>query len=60
MGLALAKMLLGNIRGTYTGMSFLGGGAIDGGQILSQGQSERDALRTELTQKFPAIGMWHG
>lgn len=60
MGLALAKMLLGNIRNTYSGMTLLGGGSVDGSGILNQGQSERDALRSELTQKFPAIGMWHG
>lgn len=60
MGLALAKMLLGNIRSTYSGVTLLGGASVDGSQILSQGTSERDALRAELTQKNPAIGMWVG
>lgn len=60
MGLALSKMLLGNIRTTYSGITMLGGASIDGSQVLSQGIAERDQLRTELTQKFPALGVWVG
>ena len=60
MGLALAKMLVGNIRSTYGGATLLGGLTVDGSQVLSQGTSERDALRTELTQRFPALGVWVG
>ena len=53
MALAFAKILIGNIRTTYTGVTMLGGATIDGQQMLSQGTSERDALRTELTLKYP-------
>jgi hypothetical protein len=60
MGLANAKILIGNIRSTYTGISMPGGASIDGSQILQQGIAERDALRTELTARFPAFGVWFG
>ena len=58
--LAEAKCLVGNIRSTYSGISMLGGASIDGSQMLSQGTAERDALRNELHQKFPSLGIWVG
>lgn len=60
MALAQAKMLIGNIRSTYSGVSMLGGVSVDGSQMLSQGTSERDKLREELTQKNPVLGVWVG
>lgn len=60
MGLAMAKILIGNIRSTYTGISMIGGASIDGSQILQQGIAERDALRDELTKRFPVFGVWVG
>ena len=60
MGLANAKILIGNIRSTYTGVSMIGGESIDGSQLLQQGIAERDALRDELKQRFPAFGVWVG
>jgi hypothetical protein len=60
MALAMAKILIGNIRTTYSGISMLGGATIDGQQILSQGTAERDALRSELTLRYPSLGIWVG
>ncbi len=60
MALAKAKILIGNIRSTFTGISLVGGGSVDGQQILQQGISERDALRDDLRARFPAMGVWVG
>ena len=38
----------------------IGGASIDGSQLLQQGIAERDALRDELKQRFPAFGVWVG
>lgn len=59
-GLAFAKILLGNMRTTYTGVTLPGGGSVDGQTVLSQGTAERDKLREELLQKFPSFGIWIG
>jgi len=42
------------------GINLVGGGAVDGQQILQQGISERDALREDLIKRFPAFGVWVG
>jgi hypothetical protein len=60
MTLAKAKILLGNLRTTYTGINLPGGAQINGDQLLTQGNSEQEALRTELLQRFPVFGIWHG
>jgi hypothetical protein len=60
MALAQAKMFLGNLRANYQGITMLGGASIDGSQLLSQGTAERDALRAEITAKYPSLGIWHG
>jgi len=60
MGLAFAKRLIGNIRTTYSGVTMIGGAAINGDQMLNQGTSEIDALRTELRERYPSLGIWVG
>ena len=60
MTLAKAKILLGNLRTTYTNISLPGGAQVNGEQLLSQGKEEQEALRTELLQRFPVFGIWHG
>jgi hypothetical protein len=60
MTLAKAKIMLGNLRTTYSGINLPGGAQINGEQLLSQGKEEQEALRTELLQRFPVFGIWHG
>lgn len=60
MALAKAKIYIGTIRTTYTGINLVGGAQINGTEILQQGTTEQEALRTELRARFPVIGMWHG
>lgn len=60
MALAKSKILIGNIRTTYSNVSLVGGASVDGSQILQQGIAERDALREDLIKRFPAFGVWVG
>ena len=60
MALAKAKIFIGQLRTTYTGINLPGGAQINGDGILQQGIAEQDALRTELLQRFPVFGIWHG
>ena len=60
MALAKAKIYIGNIRMTYTGVNLPGGAQINGAQILQQGNAEQDALRLELTQRYPILAIYHG
>ena len=60
MTLAKAKILLGNLRTTYTNISLPGGAQVNGEQLLNQGKEEQQALRAQLLQRFPVFGMWHG
>lgn len=60
MALAKAKIFIGQLRTTYTGINLPGGAQLNGDGILQQGITEQDALRTELLQRFPVFGIWHG
>lgn len=60
MTLAKAKIFLGNLRTTYSGISLPGGAQVNGEQLLAQGNDEQTALRDELRQRFPVFGVWHG
>lgn len=60
MALAKAKIFIGNLRTTYSGINLPGGAQINGADILQQGTSEQETLRTELLQRFPVFGVWHG
>jgi hypothetical protein len=60
MTLAKAKTFLGNLRTTYSGINLPGGAQLNGSEILQQGNSEQEALRAELIQRFPVLSMWHG
>ena len=46
--LALSKMTVANVRGKYQGTNLFGGGSVNYADLMSQGQSERDALEAEL------------
>jgi hypothetical protein len=41
MTLAKAKILLGNLRTTYTNISLPGGAQVNGEQLLNQGKEEQ-------------------
>lgn len=60
MTLAKAKIMLGNLRTTYSNINLPGGAQINGEQLLNQGKEQQEALRSELLQRFPVFGMWHG
>jgi hypothetical protein len=60
MTLAKAKTFLGNLRTTYSGINLPGGAQLNGDALLQQGNTEQEALRAELLQRFPVFGMWHG
>ena len=60
MALAKAKIFIGNIRLTYTGVNLPGGAQINGTEILNQGNQEQDALRAELTARYPVLAIYHG
>lgn len=50
--LALSKIAIGHIRGKYGNVNLFGGGSIQGGDLTSQGVTERDKLEEELLTKF--------
>ena len=60
MTLAKAKIMLGNLRTTYTNINLPGGAQVNGDQLLNQGKEEQEVLRTELLQRFPVFGVWYG
>lgn len=49
--LALTKILTGQVRGKFQGVTLLGGGAVNYNDILSQGLEERNKLETDLMEK---------
>lgn len=60
MGLAQAKILIGQIREKFTGVQLLGGGNLNT-DLKAEGIAERDQLREELqTHETGAWGFWVG
>ena len=54
--LALAKEVLGNIRGKYSSIPIPGSETtLNGADLVSQGQTEKDALITQLRENLEAV-----
>ena len=59
MGLAHAKVTMGNIRSKYEGVQILGGGTINT-SIKDEGITEEQALLEEIKLDYHAIGLYIG
>ena len=59
MGLAEAKITIGNIRSKFEGVQLLGGGTINT-DIKQEGLAEKEALLQEIKDEYPAFGFWVG
>jgi hypothetical protein len=54
--LALAKEVLGNIRGKYSSIPIPGSETtLNGADLVSQGQTEKEALITQLRENLEAV-----
>lgn len=54
--LALTKIIIGRIRGKYSGTNLFGGGAPNYSELLSEGNAEKDKLETKLYEGVPGFG----
>ena len=54
--LALTKMIVGRVRGKYSGTGLVGGGNIDGESLVSEGKEEKAELEKELNEGAPGFG----
>ena len=54
--LALTKIIIGRIRGKYSGTNLFGGGAPNYTELLSEGNQEKDKLETKLYEGVPGFG----
>lgn len=54
--LALTKIIIGRIRGKYSGTNLFGGGAPNYSELLSEGNTEKDKLETKLYEGVPGFG----
>jgi hypothetical protein len=54
--LALTKIIIGRIRGKYSGTNLFGGGAPNYSELLSEGNAEKDKLETALYEGVPGFG----
>ena len=53
--LALSKMVVGNVRGKYSGTNLFGGGAVNYSDFMNQGVEERNALEAELKNTYEDV-----
>jgi len=53
--LALSKMIVGNVRGKYSGTNLFGGGSVNYTDFMAQGEKERDALENELKNTYEDV-----
>jgi len=53
--LALSKIVVGNVRGKFSGTNLFGGGQVNYNDFMSQGISERDALENELKNTYEDV-----
>lgn len=61
--LALTKILTGQVRGKFTGVTLLGGGSINYTDLMQQGLSEKEKLESDLLDKpgeAPPMGFFVG
>lgn len=54
--LALTKIIIGRIRGKYSGTNLFGGGAPNYSELLSEGNTEKDNLEQKLYEGVPGFG----
>ena len=54
--LALTKIVIGRIRGKYSGTNLFGGGAPNYNELLSEGNAEKEKLETKLYEGVPGFG----
>jgi hypothetical protein len=54
--LALTKIVIGRIRGKYSGTNLFGGGAPNYSELLSEGNAEKEKLETKLYEGVPGFG----
>lgn len=54
--LALTKIIIGRIRGKYSGTNLFGGGAPNYTELLSEGNTEKEKLETSLYEGVPGFG----
>ena len=54
--LALTKIIIGRIRGKYSGTNLFGGGAPNYSELLGEGNAEKDKLETKLYEGVPGFG----
>jgi len=54
--LALTKIIIGRIRGKYSGTNLFGGGAPNYSELLSEGNTEKDKLEQSLYEGVPGFG----
>ena len=54
--LALTKIVIGRIRGKYSGTNLFGGGAPNYSELLSEGNAEKDKLESKLYEGVPGFG----
>jgi len=54
--LALSKIVVGRVRGKYSGTNLIGGGGLDGDKLLEEGLTEKEALETKLYEGAPGLG----
>lgn len=54
--LALTKIIIGRIRGKYSGTNLFGGGSPNYSELLSEGTAEKEKLETKLYEGVPGFG----
>lgn len=54
--LALTKIIIGRIRGKYSGTNLFGGGSPNYSELLSEGNSEKEKLEQKLYEGVPGFG----
>ncbi len=54
--LALTKIIIGRIRGKYSGTNLFGGGVPNYSELLSEGNQEKEKLETKLYEGVPGFG----
>ena len=54
--LALTKLVVGRVRTKFSNTTLLGGGNINGDDLLAEGKEEKEALETQLYEGAPGLG----
>ena len=54
--LALTKITIARVRGKYAGTALFGGGTLNYGEMLAEGNAEKEKLETQLYEGAPGVG----